>query len=238
MLFPFKIIDLTHTLSATSPSWEGDCGFKHETVLDYASCTTQTKFKVQKFNMYAGLGTHMDAPAHCIPGGKTIDALELSDTCAPCIVIDVSKEAHEYYQLPPEAISAFEQQYGSITAGSFVIIRTGWDKLWHEPMKYRNNLQFPSISSEAALLLLERQIAGLGIDTLSPDTPNSRYPVHQSILGAGKYLVENVANSEKLPPQGSFSLALPLRIEGATEAPMRLIGLINRLHPKQGVVNE
>ena len=57
--------------------------------------------------------------------------------------------------------------------------------------------------------------------------------MHQAILDAGKYLVENVANSVELPPQGSFSLALPLRIEGATEAPMRLIGLINYLHPKQ-----
>ena len=181
--------------------------------------------------MHAGLSTHMDAPAHCIPGGKTVDTLSLDEMCVPCVVIDVSNEAHSSYQLPLSAITAFEKKYGKISAGSFVIIRTGWDKYWDEPTKYRNNLQFPSVSSEAALLLLNRKIVGLGIDTLSPDLPDSHYPVHQILLGAGKYLVENVANSNQLPPVGSYSLALPIRIEGGTEAPMRLIGLINH-HPQ------
>lgn len=67
---------------------------------------------------------------------------------------------------------------------------------------------------------------GLGIDTLSPDRPNEGYPVHRTLLSAGKYIIENIANSEQLPPTGSFVLALPLKIRQATEAPMRLIGLL------------
>lgn len=226
MNFPYKIIDLTHTINTVAPSWEGDCGFQHETVIDYASCTTDVKFKVQKIHMYAGFGTHMDAPAHCIVGGKTIDTLELDNTCAPCCLIDVSGEAHESYRLSAETIQEFERQYGKIRDRSFVIIRTGWDRFWNDPFAYRNHLKFPTVSLDAARFLLKRNIVGLGIDTLSPDTPDSGYPVHQTILGAGNYIVENVANSSKLPPQGSFSLALPIRIEGGTEAPMRLIGLI------------
>lgn len=77
---------------------------------------------------------------------------------------------------------------------------------------------------------IKHQIAaipvGLGIDTLSPDTEASGYPVHQAILGAGKYLVENVANADKLPPVGGFSLVMPIPTEGGTEAPIRLIGLV------------
>ena len=228
MTFPFKIIDLTHALSTQTPSWDNGCGFQHETILDYASCTSEVKFKVQKISMPAGLGTHMDAPAHCISTGKTIDQLSLDDTCAPCIVIDVSKEAHESYQVSIAAIEEFEQTYGRISSNSFVIIRTGWDELWSKPEAYRNHLKFPSISHEAALFLLDRKIVGLGIDTLSPDTSNSGYPVHQTILGAGKYIVENVANSTELPPRGSFSLALPMHIKDATEAPIRLVGLIQK----------
>ena len=179
--------------------------------------------------LFAGLGTHMDAPAHCISGAKTIDAFTLNELIGPCVVIDVSEKSHADYRLLPETIIAFEQKYGPISVGSFVIIRTGWDRFWNEPEKYRNNLQFPSISHEAALLLLERKIVGLGIDTLSPDTPHSGYPVHQTLLKAGIYLIENVANSEKLPPKGSISLALPLKIEEATEAPMRFIALIENI---------
>jgi len=228
MKFPFEVIDLTHVLSSASPSWDGECGFRHELVLDYENCTTPAKFRVQKINMHAGIGTHMDAPAHCIPDGKTIDKIELTDLIAPCVVIDISMHAHATYQCSVVDIQNFEQQYGTIREGAFVIVRTGWDQFWHQPKQYRNNLQFPSVSPNAARLLLERNIAGLGIDTLSPDTENSGYPVHQAILGAGKYLVENVAHADKLPPVGSFSLAMPIPTEGGTEAPIRLIGLVSR----------
>ena len=70
MKFPYKAVDLTHTISSDAPTWEGDCGFSHDIMLDYASCTTPVKFRVQTINMVAGLGTHIDAPAHCIPGGN------------------------------------------------------------------------------------------------------------------------------------------------------------------------
>lgn len=227
--FPFKVVDLTHTLSPTTPSWTGDCGFQHQLVTDYKDGSTPVQFRVQAINMHAGVGTHMDAPAHCIPGGKTIDTLALNDLIAPCIVIDVSKHAHATYQCSVADIHAFEQRHGTIPQGSFVIIRTGWDQFWHQPEQYRNDLQFPSVTLSAAQLLLERNIVGLGIDTLSADTEKSGYPVHQAILSAGKYLVENVAHSAKLPPIGSFSLALPILTEGGTEAPIRLIGLLRHI---------
>lgn len=150
MISPFKIIDLTHTISASTPSWDGDCGFSNELILDYGACITPVKFRVQKIHMYAGFGTHMDAPAHCIPDGKTIDELDINELSAPCIVIDVSSQAHESYLLSANDIKLFENKYGQINAGSFVIIRTGWEQYWHEPSQYRNHLQFPSISLEAA----------------------------------------------------------------------------------------
>jgi kynurenine formamidase len=84
------------------------------------------------------------------------------------------------------------------------------------------------VSVEAARLLLERDIVGLRIDTLSPDSPHSKFAVHQLLLSNEKYIVENVANTDKLPPTGSWCLIAPLKIAGGTEAPVRLIGLIKR----------
>lgn len=108
----------------------------------------------------------------------------------------------------------------------FVLFYTGWEKHWPNPEKYRNNLVFPSISAHVAQLLLERNIAGIGIDTLSPDTADSGYPVHQLLLQAGKYIIENVANAHSLPPIGAWTLALPWKIINATESPVQLIGLV------------
>jgi kynurenine formamidase len=226
MKFPYKVIDLTHTISPDAPTWEGDCGFSHDIMLDYASCTTPVKFRVQKFNMVAGIGTHIDAPAHCIPGGKTIDGLGLDELIVPCIVIDVSRRANESYLVTLDDIIAFEQSHGHIAEGCLVIIRTGWDQFWEQPEKYRNNLVFPSVINETAQYLLKRGIMGLGIDTLSPDRPDSGYPVHAALLGAGKYIIENVANTGMLPPTGSFVFVLPFKIKEGTEAPVRLIALI------------
>ena len=107
-----------------------------------------------------------------------------------------------------------------------MILYTGWEKYWHNGEKYINNHKFPSIDKSTALLLLERNISGLGIDTLSADTGANGFPVHQAILGAGKYLVENITNAKALPPVGAKTFVLPIKIKDATEAPIRLIAII------------
>ncbi len=225
--FPYHLIDLTHTLDENTPSWDGSCGFKHEIKSDY-DCSSAVQFRVQQIKMNAGIGTHLDAPAHCVPGACTIDELQLSDLIAPCAVIDVSQSAHERYSVSPEDIRDFEKNHGAINPGTFIMIKTGWERFWSDSAKYHNNHFFPSVSNAAAELLLERRIVGLGIDTLSPDRPEDGYPVHATLLGAGKYIIENAANLSKLPAKGSFILALPIKIKGGTEAPMRLIGLIDQ----------
>jgi len=225
--FPYKIIDLTHALAPNIPTWDVGCGFKHTTKLDYADCDTDVKFCVQQVQMDAGIGTHMDAPAHCIEGGITIDQIPLQTLVAPCVVINVSEHKDERYQVSIRDIQTFEAQYGTISKGTLVLIRTGWEQFWHQPEKYRNDLQFPSVSRETAEFLLNRQVTGLGIDTLSPDCPMNGYPVHQLFLGAGKYLLENVAHLACLPPIGSFVLVLPIKMKEATEAPVRLVALVD-----------
>jgi len=221
----FTFIDLTHPLRREMPSWSGGCGFEH-TLRDDYDPSSSYQFRTYDIHMQAGMGTHMDAPAHCFPGGRSITELSLHECIAPCVVINVSEQSHEDYSLNRQDIEIFESQHGSISPGCFIIVYTGWDQHWDVPEKYRNNYVFPSISKEAASLLLDRQIVGLGIDTLSPDRPEDGFPVHQLILGAGKFIIENVANASELPPIGAYSLALPMKIQEGTEAPIRLVGVV------------
>jgi kynurenine formamidase/GNAT superfamily N-acetyltransferase len=220
--FPYQVVDLTHTVSSSIPTWEGGCGFLLHTTQDYKD----VGFRIQRFEMVAGIGTHMDAPCHQVAGGGSIDDLPLSDLIAPCVVIDVSSKVHERYKVSVEDILEFEKEHGKIPGSSFVILRTGWDRFWDTPEKYRNNLVFPSVSVEAATALLQRGICGLGIDTLSPDSFDGGFDVHSTLLGAKKYIVENIANSSLLPPTGSSIVCAPIKVEGGAEAPVRLIGLL------------
>ena len=223
----FTAIDLTHTLTPEIPTWDGSCGFETVIKLDYHQCTSDTKFRVQNIAMFAGAGTHMDAPLHCIPGALDIASVPLESLVVPCVTIDISDRTHERYALLVSDIEEFEQQHGKIPVGSCVIIYTGWSKLWNEKDRYRNNLVFPHISAQAAKLLVERRVVGCAIDTLSPDCA-ADYPVHKILLEAGRYIIENVADAHLLPAVGSYLIALPLKGAGLTEAPIRLIGLIKK----------
>ena len=220
------VIDLTHTISSDIPTFDGGCGFTMTTALDYADCAEPNLFKVQKIEMKAGIGTHMDAPAHCIPGGKTIDTLSLEDLVADCVVVHLPDNMNEEYEIMPSVIESFERKYGKITPNTFVIFHTGWSLLWDTPEKYINGNKSPSVHVSTAQMLLERGIVGLGIDTLSADKGAQDFPVHRAILGAGKYLVENIANADKLPATGSKTLVLPMKIKDGTEAPIRLIAIL------------
>lgn len=226
-----KIIDLTHTLDAKNPTWDGSCGFDLPTTHDHHECASETKYKRQALHLKkTGVGTHIDAPLHCFAGQAPVAALPLENLIVPAIVIDVSSKAASNYIISANDILYFEKKYGKISENSLVIVYTGWSKQWLDSKKYRNAndkevMQFPSFSSQAAQLLIDRNVAGIAIDTLSPDCPGSGDPVHRIMLSNNKYIIENIANCDQLPPIGAYVIALPIKIE-STEAPVRIIALL------------
>ncbi len=221
-----KIIDLSHALSSEIPSWSGDCGFNLEIESDYKDCSGPDFFRTNKISTMAGMGTHIDAPAHCFSGAATIDQMQLESLVTDCVVIKLDHVADQNFIITPEVISEFERQHGLIQPNSFVIFNTGWARYWGEAKKYRNDLQFPSLAESTAKLLLERRIHGLGTDTLSADAQGKSFPVHRAILGAGKYLVENIADASNVPATGARIIIAPTKLKDATEAPVRLIAFV------------
>lgn len=226
---PLTLVDLTHPISHATPTWDGDCGFFLKTVKDFES-SHAVQFCVQEFSLKAGLGTHMDAPRHCFKDQKSVADFELNDLLAPLVVLDISLKAQNdpSAQLLPQDVLNYEKEYGLLPKGSIAIVSSGWDLRWQDAASYRNSMIFPTISSDAAALLLERHCIGIGIDTLSPDLLESGYPVHQAVLSKGGFILENVAHLSRMPRFGGWVLVSPLKIEGATESPIRLIGLITK----------
>ncbi|HAB98409.1 MAG TPA: cyclase [Parachlamydiales bacterium] len=227
MFRSFRFIELTHLLSPHVPTWNGSCGFCLEVKKDY-----DRMFRVQQMKLHAGVGTHMDAPTHRFEGAASIADIPLEKLIVPACMIDVSANIDADGEVSVEDVEQFEERYGTIPAGSLVIMHTGWGRFWLDSDAYRNvdakgQMHFPACSALAAKRLLERDVAGIAIDTLSPDCLDQTYPVHEMMLGAGKYIIENIANAFLLPPVGSYVIALPLRADGATEAPLRVVGFIS-----------
>jgi kynurenine formamidase len=223
----FKAIDLTHPLDSNIPTWTGSCGFKHEVKMDY-----DQGLRVLSYKCHGGVGTHMDAPAHFFRNAAHIADIPLDQLIVPACVLDLSAKMHPDLFVMTDDILDYEKRWGKIEPGSLVFAYTGWEKYWNDRDRYRNpdksgKMHFPGFHVTAAELLLERKIVGIGIDSLSPDGSSHKYPVHECILGAGKYIIENAAHLSQMPPKGAYVLALPMKIVIGVESAIRLVGLIS-----------
>jgi kynurenine formamidase len=204
----------------------GSCGFRSEIKMDYPQ-----GLRVLSYKCHAGIGTHLDAPSHFIPGGSNAGDIPLKSLIVPSHVLHVSDQCAADLIVQPDDLFVYEKRYGMIEKGSLILVHTGWGKHWTQPDRYRNldreaMMHFPTLSHELGEILIKRDVVGVGIDTLSPDPPKSQFPIHHLFLGKGKYILENVASLEQMPPVGAYVINLPLRIREGSESPVRLVGVI------------
>ena len=226
-----RVIDLSYAISDKMVPWPGDAKGFEATV---NATVEKNGYFTRSFWMLEHYGTHMDAPAHFPPGTTTIDKIAAERFFAPAVVVDVRKEAERDpdYQLTVKRLEAWEEKHGKIPAGAIVVLKTGWASRWPDVVRYRNQdvngkMHFPGFSVEAAKLLLERKVSGLGCDTLSFDPGNSEdFPVHHLVLGAGVYQLENLADLGELPEAGAFLIAAPIKLEGGSGGAVRVFGLV------------
>ena len=157
-------------------------------------------------------GTHMDAPAHFVPDGTSAERLPVERLVAPLAVIDISDRAASDpdAQLMPDDILAWEGQHGPLPAGAFVAMNSGWDAKVGDPASYLNQdasglPHFPGFHPDAAAMLVnERDIGAIGVDTVSLDFGAATvFDTHLTVLGAGKYGIENLAALGSVPPSGA-----------------------------------
>jgi kynurenine formamidase len=233
-----QVIDLTHTLDSSTIYWPTDTkGFQLE---ELAKGPTPAGFfySANSFCTAEHGGTHLDAPIHFAEGAESVERIPLDRLLGPAVVIDISAQAaaDPDYRLALADVLAWEKAHGRVPAGAIVVLATGWSKRWPDRKAYlgddtpgdASNLHFPSYGREAAELLVnERQVAALGLDTPSIDHGPSRdFIVHQIAAKAGVAGLENLAGPERLPPTGAYVIALPSKIGGGSGGPLRAVALL------------
>lgn len=224
-----RVVDLTHEMHEDMAFWPGGVPFKMERLVDY-----DQGYRLHKFEVGENTGTHVDAPAHFIEGGGTIDDLALSRLIVPTVVIDIQDKTADNpdYQLSPADIEAWEAEHGRIPAGSLVIANTGWHKRFDTPEEYVNMddedvMHFPGFHPDSAPVLVDRQVVGVGIDTLSLDYgASTSFGFHAIMLDAGTYQIENLANLDALPPKGATAIVGVLPVRDGTQAQARIVALL------------
>ena len=203
-----EIIDISLPISPGMAVWPGDPLPR----LDLVTTLPRDGVQTSRVRMSAHTGTHLDAPRHFIPGGRTIDQLDLGALLGACCVLEIAPEVrrvtHESlrpFTLPPRARVLLKTQNS------------------HRPPAHAFSPDFVALDPSAATYLCEQGIRLVGIDGPSVDAWSaSDFPCHRRLLAAGILILENLVLRHVAP--GTYRLiALPLNLRGADGSPVRAI---------------
>ena len=231
-------VDLTHSFSESTIYWPTDTAGFHLEELAYGPTEGGWFYASYAFASAEHGGTHLDAPMHFAEGRLSNDQIPLSGLIGPAAVIDVSERATPDYLVSVDDLTGWEARNGELPSGVILLIRTGWGERWSDRTAYLGTdmtgpaavpeLHFPGIGAEAAQWLVDnRGVVAVGIDTPSIDYGQSTdFRAHVILYAENISGFENVANLESLPETGSYVVALPMKIEGGSGGPLRIVAFV------------
>jgi len=235
-----RVVDLTHPFDERTPYWPtATRGFELARV-HYGRTEAGYFYSAYSFCAPEHGGTHLDAPIHFGEGRWTADQIPVERLVRPAVVIDVAaaSASDADHRLTADELQTWEARHGRIAEGTIVLLRTGWSARWPDKKRYlgddtpgdASRLHFPSYGAEAArILVADRKVAALGVDTASIDPGSAKdFPVHQIVAAANVPGFENLAGLDALPPTGAWVIALPMKIAGGSGGPLRAIALVPR----------
>jgi kynurenine formamidase len=210
-----KIVDLTQAMTNGMPVMEGIAAPQFE---DLASVATDG-YAMSRYTFINHTGTHVDAPAHQIAGGATLDDIPLDRLVTQALTIDLT--GHTPGPVSPDDVDGALAQ---VREGDLVLFRSGNAQNWGTDA-YWHGWCYPDAATSRALI--ERGVSGVGFDGPSADPVDSEgYPLHRLWLGAGKIILENLASLADLPSRCRIVVA-PLKVRGSNGGPARVLALID-----------
>jgi kynurenine formamidase len=231
-----KLVDLTYSLDEDNPQWPTDPPFEWRA--DHWGFTGDGHwYAAGRFSTPEHIGTHLDAPVHFGAEQVRVGAIPVERLVAAAVVIDVRATCagDRDYSLSAADILAWEGRHGAIGNGEIVLVHTGWGRYWPDREAYMGSarqddaggLSFPGVGPDAAALLRDRGVSGVGIDTAGIDAGRSEdFASHRILNNAGIFHLENLANLDRLPETGATLVALPLKLAAGSGAPARVIAIL------------
>ena len=225
-----RVQDLTHTITPETPVFPGN----PQPVIEPLRTFEKDGYYANKLTFAEHTGTHMDAPAHIVEGAAYANELAVEQFFAPLAVVDISERAatDPDAQVMPDDLVAWESEHGSLPAGAFVAMNSGWEARIGDPASFINAgedgvLHFPGFHPDAAAFLVEeRDITGIGVDTLSLDFgAATQFVTHVTVLQTGKYGLEGLAALASVPPAGALIVVGGPKVVVGSGGPSRVMAL-------------
>ena len=203
-----RLVDLSHPISNEMTTYPSDPNVsivrEKEIHLD--------RTLLHRFTMGTHTGTHLDAPAHIISGGKTLDDFPLSSFTGKTVKVDLN------------SISELDKVDEKVDG---IIFDSSWYRRFKEPEIYFGSDR-PEIPIYLVKKVIEMGIKYFGCDLPSVDVSGSEdKPIHNALLGANIIVYESLTNLNQLPLLTPFEFyGFPLPLVGLDGSPVRAIGVI------------
>lgn len=213
-----RVIDLTHPITQDMPVYPGTERPRLEAVSTYEA----DGFRESRLSITTHTGTHMDPPAHILPGRTTLDRFPVSRFVGTAVVIDCT-DLGEGDRITLDHI----RRRGVLAEqAEFLLFRTGWDRYWGTPRYFSG---YPCMDGGAADYLLRREKKGVGLDTISLDpVDDGALTLHNLLFRNHEVVaVENLTHLDQAG-EGLFTFcALPLSHRDADGSPVRAVAIFD-----------
>jgi arylformamidase len=159
-------------------------------------------------------GTHVDAPAHFVAGGTTVEKMPMDVLMGPAYVADLGDT---------DIIDAGDLERAGVPLGvERLLMRTRNSRMWHDQVRSDFREDFVGLAAGGAQWIVERHIRLVGIDYLSIQPFGAPADTHIILLGEAIVILEGLDLSGVRC--GAYELCcLPLKLVGAEGAPARAV---------------
>lgn len=211
-MIPRRIYDLSQPVFNNCPQYPDANPRPAQIRLFYMLAVQGVNKEIVEISTHTG--THCDAPYHFFEDGATIDQVPLETYVGPAFVLDLR------FKRPGTAIERadLEQYADSVKPGDIVLLNTGGGQRRLNTTDFLTRYVF--LSGEAAQLLVDCGVKGVGIDAVSMggyDNPKTGGPCHKALLGAGKFIVEELFFPEEvMDGKPRLFVAAPVKLQGCS----------------------
>jgi kynurenine formamidase len=241
-----EIVDLTQPLSESTPvlilpePFANTPHLSRERLSRYDDAGPAWAWDVLTLGEHTG--THLDAPVHWITGkdGEDVASIAPSRLVGPVRVIDRTQQIQQDpgYLLTVDDLTAHEAEHGPIPPGSWLVFRTGWGSRAADEAAFLNagaeGPVTPGPDVEASRWIGGHpNIVGFGVETVGIDAGAAGgfdpvFPLHNFLLGGGRYGLTQLANADRLPAAGALIVVAPLKLVDGTGSPARVLAFVPR----------
>jgi kynurenine formamidase len=176
-------------------------------------------------------GTHVDAPFHVVPGGPTIDQIDITRLCGEAVVLDCTFAtgrglSGEHLERAADGVD--------LRRGDIVLLHSADPPITQETFLVEQT----HVVEGGAEWLVDRGVASVGVEVWSFEhfyealnvhywyektTPTPHWPAHQIVLRAGCYIIEGLSDLSNLLGRRIGFSALPLPVPGSSGSPVRAV---------------